>query len=84
MKNFCAGLLAAAVACSSALAQEDSTERPQIGQDQSANAGFRKALGGGIATELTFRNQFSAFDDVIVETVGAGQSEVEVAASASG
>lgn len=44
-----------------------STERPQIGQDQSANAGFRKALGGGIATELTFRNQFSAFDDVIVD-----------------
>jgi hypothetical protein len=44
-----------------------STERAQIGEDKRANAGFQRALAGGVATELTFRNQFSAFDDVIVD-----------------
>ena len=43
-----------------------STERAQIGEDKSGNAGFRRALAGGIATELTFRNKFSAFDAEIV------------------
>jgi len=42
-----------------------STERAQIGEDKSGNAGFRQALSGRVATELTYRNQFSAFDDVI-------------------
>ncbi|MBM3534457.1 MAG: hypothetical protein FJX60_15630 [Alphaproteobacteria bacterium] len=44
-----------------------STELAQIGEDKAANAGFRRALAGGIATELTYRNQFSAFDDIIVD-----------------
>lgn len=44
-----------------------STERAQIGSDASGNAGFKKAIAGGVATELVFRNQFSAFDDVVVD-----------------
>ncbi len=44
-----------------------STERAQIGADASGNAGFKRALAGSVATELVFRNQFSAFDDVIVD-----------------
>ncbi len=44
-----------------------STEGVQIGSDASGNAGFKTALAGGVATELTFRNQFSAFDDIIVD-----------------
>ncbi len=28
---------------------------------------FKRALAGSVATELVFRNQFSAFDDVIVD-----------------
>jgi hypothetical protein len=42
-----------------------STEEKQIGEDKKDNAGFRQALSGQVATELTFRNQFSAFDQVI-------------------
>jgi len=44
-----------------------SSELAQIGTDASKNAGFRKAITGGIATELTFRDNFSAFDDVVVD-----------------
>lgn len=44
-----------------------STEGVQIGSNASGNAGFKQAIAGGVATELTFRNQFSAFDDVIVD-----------------
>lgn len=44
-----------------------STERVQIGNDASGNAGFKAAIAGGVATELVFRNHFSAFDDVIVD-----------------
>lgn len=44
-----------------------SSELAQIGSDASKNAGFLKAYNGGIATELTFRYNFSAFDDVVVD-----------------
>jgi hypothetical protein len=44
-----------------------SSELAQIGTDSSSNAGYRTAIAGGIATELTFRYQFSAFDDVVVD-----------------
>lgn len=44
-----------------------STDRAQIGEDKSADAGFQRALAGGIATELTFRKQFIAFDDIIID-----------------
>jgi signal transduction histidine kinase len=42
-----------------------STEEAQIGEDKSNNGGFRSAMRGDVATELTFRNKFSAFDQVI-------------------
>jgi diguanylate cyclase (GGDEF)-like protein len=42
-----------------------SSEAKQIGDDKSANAGFRGARDGGVTSELTHRNQFSAFDRII-------------------
>ncbi|TXT34259.1 MAG: putative Diguanylate cyclase [Comamonadaceae bacterium] len=39
-----------------------STEPSQLGEDKSSNPGFVSALHGQVASELVFRNQFSAFD----------------------
>ncbi|MBY0437789.1 MAG: response regulator [Burkholderiales bacterium] len=43
-----------------------SSEARQIGEDRSGNQGFRQALRGQTASELTHRDQFSAFDRTIV------------------
>jgi signal transduction histidine kinase len=42
-----------------------STEEPQIGERKGGNAGFRRAIGGEVVSELTHRDQFSAFEGVI-------------------
>jgi two-component system, cell cycle sensor histidine kinase PleC len=42
-----------------------STEERQIGEDKSSNAGFLQARSGEVASELTFRQKFSAFEGVI-------------------
>lgn len=61
-----------------------STEESQIGEDKSGNAGFVTALNGGLASELTHRDTFSAFEgeiedrDVISSYVPIRQGGSEV------
>jgi diguanylate cyclase (GGDEF)-like protein len=42
-----------------------STDPKQIGEDKSANSGFLAAKAGRTASEVTFRNSFDAFEQVI-------------------
>ena len=42
-----------------------STEEAQIGDDKSQNAGFLSAKSGQTASELTYRDTFSAFEETI-------------------
>jgi diguanylate cyclase (GGDEF)-like protein len=42
-----------------------STDIKQIGEDKSTNSGFLTAKAGGVASEITFRNTFDAFEQVI-------------------
>jgi diguanylate cyclase (GGDEF)-like protein/PAS domain S-box-containing protein len=44
-----------------------STDPTQIGEDESSNAGFILAKKGKVATELVQRDQFSAFEGVMVD-----------------
>lgn len=44
-----------------------STDPNQIGEDKSTNAGFLAARAGQVASELTHRDTFSAFEDTIVD-----------------
>ncbi|MDH5393746.1 MAG: EAL domain-containing protein [Gammaproteobacteria bacterium] len=44
-----------------------STDRKQIGKDKSKNQGFLQARSGTVASEITFRNEFYAFEDIIVD-----------------
>ena len=44
-----------------------STDAKQIGEDKSDNAGFRRARAGETASDITFRQQFDAFEQVLVD-----------------
>lgn len=39
-----------------------SSDRAQIGEDKARNMGFQTAARGGVASELTYRGKFGAFD----------------------
>src|SRR5690606_23147611 len=42
-----------------------SSEFSQIGESKSGSSGFEAALGGGVASELVYKDTFSAFEGVI-------------------
>ena len=42
-----------------------SSDESQIGEDKAANIGFRRAISGVPVSELTHRNQFSAFEQTV-------------------
>jgi diguanylate cyclase (GGDEF)-like protein len=44
-----------------------STDARQIGQDKRANTGFRAALGGTAASEITYRDHFDAWEGEITD-----------------
>ena len=44
-----------------------SSDARQIGEDKSANAGFLSAKAGKTVSDITFRNRFDAFEQVIVD-----------------
>ena len=44
-----------------------STDIKQIGEDKSSNSGFLRARAGEAASDITFRHQFDAFEQVIVD-----------------
>ncbi|HEX9179748.1 MAG TPA: PAS domain S-box protein, partial [Burkholderiales bacterium] len=45
-----------------------SSEERQIGEDGSRNQGVKSALGGKVASELVYRDRFSAFEQTIEHT----------------
>lgn len=44
-----------------------STDPSQIGMDKSKNPGFIQARSGEVASEITFRNEFYAFEQIIMD-----------------
>ena len=42
-----------------------STEEKQIGEDKSANPGFRRAREGGVVSDITYREKFDAFEGTL-------------------
>ncbi len=44
-----------------------SSDVSQIGKDKSANKGFLQARSGNVVSEITFRNEFYTFEQIIVD-----------------